>query len=106
VWRAMRDRCVRDPQPMKLADGPAHCERCGHEWDGADLDRLNLILEEQKAELKRPKTDDGRRMLTAEELAQQWRTSVANVRKMASRQGIRAVLGHYDPDRFQSKASA
>lgn len=106
VWRALRDRCVRDPRPIELRDGPAHCERCGHEWDGADLDRLNLILEQQKAELARPKTPDGQKMMTAQELAHQWRTSVDNVRKMASRQGIRATQGHYDPARFQRKASA
>jgi hypothetical protein len=104
AWRVGIDRCVQEA--IEVSDGPAYCESCGQEWDGADLDRLNLILEQQRKELARPKTEDGRRMLTAEELAREWRTSVDNVRKMASRQGIRATRGHYDPDRFRRKASA
>jgi hypothetical protein len=103
------------PSEKGVCDGPiwvdkalgtAHCGRCRASWTGYQITVLNYELEKIKAEKARPKTDDGRRMLTAQELAQQWRTSVDNVRKMASRQGIRAVLGHYDPDRFRDKASA
>jgi hypothetical protein len=104
VWRIYSDRCA---QSWEEAPGAAVCDMCGGIWaTDADKARLKRMVDDMAAELARPKTEDGRRMLTAEELAQQWRTSVVNVRKMASRQGIRAVLGHYDPDRFQSKASA
>lgn len=104
VWRVYTDRCA---QSWEQAPGAAVCDTCNAVWaTDADKARLKRMVDDIAAELARPKTEDGRRMLTAEELAQQWRTTVANVRKMASRQGIRAVLGHYDPDRFQSKASA
>jgi hypothetical protein len=88
------------------AMGTASCGRCRASWTGYQITVLNYELEKIKAEKARPKTDDGRRMLTAQEMADRLGTSIANVRKMASRQGIRAVRGHYDPDRFKSKAVA
>jgi excisionase family DNA binding protein len=45
-------------------------------------------------------------MLTTEEMAKRLNTTVVNVRKMASRRGIRAERGHWDPDLFRSKAVA
>lgn len=91
---------------VDVAMGHAHCGRCQQTWDGAQLAMLSFELERAKIEAARPKNEDGKPMLTAQELARKWKTSVDNVRKMASRQGIRAVLGHYDPERFRDKVSA
>ena len=103
------------PIPDGICDGPiwvdtamghAHCGRCQQTWDGPQLAMLSFELEQARAEAARPKTEDGRRMLTAQEMADRLGTTAVNVRKMASRQQIRAVLGHYDPDRFQERMSA
>ena len=50
------------------AAGHAHCGRCKATWDGPQLAMLSFELEQQRAEAARPKTEDGRRMLTAEEM--------------------------------------
>lgn len=105
AWIPLADRCER--KPVQVADGPAHCDRCGTEWDGTALHRLNLILEQQREEAARPRTADGRRMLTAEELVEQRIvSSVSNVRVIAHRRGKAAVGAYYDPEWFASKASA
>ncbi|MCU1617179.1 MAG: hypothetical protein JWO98_4719 [Frankiales bacterium] len=104
VWRVSADRCTQEP--VSIADGPAYCERCNTEWDGADLDRLNLILEQQHAELARPKTEDGRKMLTAQEMADKLGVSITAFRMRASRQGVRGPDGYYDPDVFRRQMSA
>jgi Zn-finger nucleic acid-binding protein len=99
------DRCKR--VRVKVSDGPAFCERCRNVWDDpTELNRLHLIEEQRLAELARPKTEDGRRMLTGQEMADKLGTSLANMRKIASRKGIRAVLGHYDPDLFAERMTA
>lgn len=88
------------------AEGHAHCGRCQRTWDGEQLALLRYEMdkaqaEKAQAERERPKTADGRRMLTASELvAQGFVSSVVNVRVIASRRGVRAVSGHYDPDLF------
>jgi hypothetical protein len=104
VWRVGADRCTWEL--VKAADGPAYCEKCGKHWDGVDLDRLNLILEQQRAELSRPKTDDGRKMLTAQEMADRLGIEVTAFRMRASRMKVRAVHGHYDPEPFERRLSA
>jgi hypothetical protein len=99
AWRPLPDRCER--VSVKVDDGPAYCDRCGNTWDGAALHRLNVILEQQRAEASRPHTEDGRRMLTAEELVSQGIVStVSNVRVIAHRRKIVSVDGHYDPELF------
>jgi hypothetical protein len=96
IWRVNRDRCER--VKLKINDGPAYCERCRAQWDDPkELDRLHLIEEQRKAELARPKTSDGRRMLTVAELAAQHRTTENAIRLRLSKAGARAVSGHYDP---------
>lgn len=95
AWRALADRCVAES--VKTADGPAYCDTCGQEWDGADLDRLNLILEQAKREAARPTTEDGRRMLTVEEMAAERSSTHNAIRLRLSKVGARAVDGHYDP---------
>jgi Zn-finger nucleic acid-binding protein len=111
IWRQAEpgsDRCKR--VRVKVSDGPAYCERCRNVWDDPnELNRLHLIEEQRLAELARPKTEDGRRMLTAQEMADQLRVSVNAVRIIASRKRIPNVRGHYDPDEFgerQDKAIA
>lgn len=104
VWRVAADRCVWDI--VDVNDGPAYCERCGQEWDGADLDRLNLILEQQQREASRPRTEDGRPMLTQQELMAELGMTWVNVRVIIHRKRLVSVDGHYDPDHFRRKASA
>lgn len=107
IWRVAGDRCVREKR--KIHDGPAFCERCRATWDDPkELDRLHLIEEQRKVEAKRPKTEDGRGMLTAHELVDRgYVSSVSNVRVKAHRLGVTSVKGHYDPERFgERKATA
>lgn len=109
IWRQAEpgsDRCTR--VRIKVSDGPAYCERCRATWDDPkELNRLRLIEEQRQAEAARPKTTDGRRMLTAGELvAQGTVSSVSNVRVQASRRGVSAVNGHYDPEWFRGRVSA
>jgi hypothetical protein len=104
VWRIYPDRCA---QSWEQAPGAAVCDMCGAIWaTDADKARLKRMVEDMAAELARPKTEDGRPMLTTEEMAKRLNTTVVNVRKMASRRGIRAERGHWDLDLFQSKAVA
>lgn len=104
VWRVAEDRCER--QPVEVNDGPAYCDKCGKEWDGADLDRLNLILEREALEAARPKTEDGRRMLTQQELMVELGMTWNNVRVIIHRKHLKSVDGHYDPAQFRDKATA
>lgn len=100
------DHCRR--VKMKVKDGPAFCERCRAVWDDPkELDRLHLIEEQRKKEAARPRTEDGRPMLTAEELVTQgYVSSVSNVRVKAHRLGVSSVKGHYDPDAFDDADKA
>lgn len=104
VWRVTEDRCER--QPVEVNDGPAYCDKCGKEWDGADLDRLNLILEREALEAARPKTEDGRRMLTQQELMVELGMTWNNVRVIIHRKHLKSVDGHYDPKDFKGKMTA
>jgi hypothetical protein len=104
------------PKPEGLCDGPiwvdmvaghAYCARCREAWDGPRLAILRHNLEEQRREDARPRTEDGRPMLTAEELVAQGKvSSVSNVRVTAHRLGKVSVDGHYDPEWFRGKVSA
>lgn len=87
------------------AAGHAHCGRCRATWDGPYLATLRYEMDKAKAEAVRPRTADGRRMLTIAELMVAWQTSENGVRLRLSRAKARPVLGHYDPD-CASKASA
>lgn len=84
--------------------GQAHCGRCRQTWDGPQLALLSFEMQRAREEAARPRTEDGRRMLTAEELvAQGTVSSVNNVRVRAHRLGIVSVNGHYDPDQFAER---
>jgi hypothetical protein len=86
---------------MDVVLGEARCGACGASWTGHQLAMLNFELERAQQEAVRPRTPDGRRMLTAGELAQKLGTTVGNVRVMAHRDHVTAVDGHYDPDLFR-----
>ena len=86
---------------MPVDDGPWHCARCGHTWD-LDEHHATLILDQQATEARRPRTDDGRPMRTARELAQAAGLTLRAAQLRLSRSGIRPVMaagiGHYPPD--------
>lgn len=105
VWRIYTDRCA---QTWEEAPGAAVCDMCGAIWStDADKARLKRMVDDMAADLARPRTDDGRTMLTAKELvAQGYVSTVSNVRVKAHRLGMVAVNGHYDPNGFVDKATA
>ncbi len=83
------------------AAGHAHCGACRSTWDGPQLALLKHALDQARLEAARPRTADGRRMLTAAELVAAGIVStVSNVRVIAHRLGVPAVSGHYDPALF------
>ena len=83
--------------PIWLEHEHARCGRCGSEWDGPYLARLKWEMDRQEAENRRPRTHDGRPMLTAQELANQHGITVNAVRIRLSRARARANGSHYDP---------
>jgi hypothetical protein len=92
---------------LDTANGHAHCGRCRATWDGPQLAMLAWELDRAKELRERPHTDDGRPMLTAQELVDAGLvSSVSNVRVRAHRLGVRAVGGYYDPAAFGEKVSA
>lgn len=98
------DGICRGPIWIDTIAGHAHCGKCRQTWDGPQLAMLRFELDEQRAELLRPKTADGRPMLTPEELVAQGIVStVSNVRVMAHRRRIVSTNGHYDPDAFAER---
>ena len=104
VWRRYTDRCSQTWEP---APGAACCDTCGTTWaTEGEKARLRRMVDDANAEKARPRTEDGRPMLTAEELVKQgYVSSAANVRVTAHRRGIVATRGHYDPELF-GKVSA
>lgn len=79
------------------AAGHAHCGLCQRTWDGHELHRLSIILENAK----RPVTEDGRDMETAAEIAERHKVKPHTVSKTwAHRLGVRSVNGYYDPEWF------
>ena len=83
------------------ASGHASCGRCKQTWDGPQLAMLSYEMKRARAEAARPRTEDGRPMLTAEELVARGKvSSVSNVRVIAHRRGRVSVAGHYDPQWF------
>lgn len=82
--------------------GAARCGRCHATWDGPQLAMLKHELEQARLEHGRPKTADGRPMMTAREIVDAGlATSKANVYLRAHRAKTAAVNGHYDPGVFQ-----
>lgn len=105
VWRRYPDRCA---QTWEQAPGAAVCDTCGSSWvTEADKARLKRMTDSAAVAAARPVTEDGRPMLTAEELVAKGHvSSVNNVRVRAHRLGIVSVDGHYDPAPFLDKATA
>lgn len=104
VWRRYPDRCS---QTWEQAPGAAICDTCGSSWvTESDKARLKRMTDGAAREDARPRTEDGRAMLTTEELISQGMArSAQSVRKAASRAGVLSVRGHYDPALFD-KATA
>lgn len=102
VWRRYIDRCAA---MWEQAPGKATCDTCGAQWvTEADKARLKRMMDDSADELTRPRTEDGRAMLTAQELvAQRLVSSVSNVRVRAHRLGVSSVKGYYDPEWFAEK---
>jgi hypothetical protein len=95
VWRRYTDRCA---QSWESAPGSAVCDMCGRTWTTpGEKARLDKMVDQMKAELARPRTDDGRPMMTAEELAAEHKKTVNAIRILATRAGVKALAGHYDP---------
>lgn len=90
---------------VDTAAGHAYCGKCKQTWDGAQVGLLKKQLDDDRAEAARPKTEDGRPMRTAEELAADKGLTVNAVRLRLSGRGAKAVGGYYDPE-WLSKASA
>jgi hypothetical protein len=88
------------------AMGHAHCGRCHGTWTGAQLLLLKKQMELDQAERDRPKTEDGRRMLTAEEMCTELGIRLNAFRVRVHRMRVVSVNGHYDPDLFDVKATA
>lgn len=104
VWRVYTDRCAQNWEP---APGAAVCDTCGSTWitDG-DKARLKRMVDDLAADLSRPRTEDGRRMLTAEEMCAKLKIKPGTFRVRVHRAGVESVDGHYDPDLFQRNAVA
>lgn len=104
VWRRYSDRCQ---QTWEQAPGAAVCDTCGASWvTESDKARLKLMVEEAAREAARPRTEDGRRMLTAQEMVDAGLVRTKSAVKTAySRLGLVSTAGHYDPAIF-SKATA
>jgi len=100
------DGLCKGPIWLDMAAGHAHCGKCRQTWDGEQLARLKWELDRAREEAARPRTDDGRAMLTAEELAKREKTSVNAIRKRLSRARIKAIGSYYHPDALGDKASA
>ena len=88
--------------------GPIRCQRCGATWaTREDEARLRVMRADVARDALRPRTDDGRPMLTAAELVDRGLvSSISNVRVIAHRRRIPSVRGHYDPDAFPQRVTA
>jgi hypothetical protein len=94
-WMPLADRCVR--VPATVTDGLAYCDRCGAEWEPDAVVRFVIALDEQRREDARPRTVDGRPMMTMTELVAAYGGTENAIRIRLSRAGVKAVEGHYDP---------
>lgn len=98
---------VRGRWTMSAPGGPAECDNCGAKWEtDADKARLKLMIEQEHDERTRPRTEDGRQMLTATEMQMRLRLKPGAFRQRVHRLGIASFDGYYDPDLFDDKATA
>lgn len=101
-WLVRDDRC----ELVHLDDVPAgalHCPACGASWPTAtDEARLRVMLADAARDALRPRTDDGRMMVTARELADRTGLSLRAVQLRLHRSEVTAVMdrgmGWYPPD--------
>lgn len=102
-YQIVADASCSGPVWVDEAHGHAHCGRCRYVWDGPAIARLKWELEEAK----RPRTDDGRRMETADEIMRREKLTRSAFDVKAHRlrragQGGQSHNGYYDPDDFRS----
>jgi hypothetical protein len=88
------------------AAGHAYCGRCRETWTGAQLLLLKKQMELDARERARPHTEDGRPMLTAEEMCSRLKIKMGTFRTRVHRMRAVSVNGHYDPEPFERKACA
>jgi hypothetical protein len=105
VWRRYPDRCARD---WEKAPGAAKCDACATVWASeADKARLEKMVDDVKKENARPLTWDGRKMYTAQEIADRSGKKLPAIRMQLSRLGVKAQHGsYYDPDMLTETAQA
>jgi hypothetical protein len=78
-------------------DGYAHCGKCRATWTGEELAALNARIED----LARPRTHDGRVMMTVAQIVARFGGNANAVRVRLSRAGIKGVDGYYDTAVFE-----
>jgi hypothetical protein len=101
-WHTLADRCIR--RDVETADGYAYCDTCEQTWDGPRLAALQWELEEAK----RPVTEDGHKMRTAEEIMRDRKMTrtAFDVRAHRMRRaglGGQSKGGYYDPRDFPKR---
>jgi hypothetical protein len=89
---------------LDVANGHAHCGKCRQTWDGEQLAMLKWELDRAREEAARPRTQDGRRMLTAQEMANRLGIKLGAFRVRVHRNPVATVDGYYDPKDFQTRA--
>lgn len=101
-WVVHPDRCEREA--VDVHAGVIRCQQCGATWSTPEQEALlHTMRADQAHEALRPKTADGRAMLTADELAAQHKVKRGTIAVWAHRAGVAAVRGHYDPAVFSGR---
>lgn len=92
-------RCHHCEGPIRVdtLNGYAFCAQCRATWTGPQLIDLAAIAEEAR----RPRTDDGRAMMTVAQIVEQFGGNAKAVRMRLARYGVTAVDGHFDPAIFE-----
>lgn len=86
------------PIHQDWVNGCAYCGECRATWTGQELADLNRRIEE----LSRPRTEDGRVMMTVAQIVARFGGNPNSVRVKLSRAGIKGVDGYYDTGVFDT----
>jgi len=95
-WLPTGDGECGGPIRVDWINNGAACGDCHTTWTGVELAELNARIEE----LRRPKTLDGRAMMTVTELVAKFGGNANSVRLKLSRAGYLSLDGYYDPAPF------
>lgn len=96
-WIPAADGPCNGPIWINWVDGYAHCGDCRETWTGEQLAELNARIEE----LSRPRTEDGRVMMTVAQIVARFGGNANSVRLKLSRAGFASLNGYYDPAVFE-----